>query len=457
MEKFLTIYTPKQLKKRIIWFITLRYLAVIGVFAVLTITEHLLKIKLPFVQLYLGNLLLVILNTLFLIYNRKLEFLREKEVYFKKANVFVNFQISLDLAMLTYFIHFAGGVENPFTFYYTFHMVIASILLSNKAAKNQAIFATVLLGSVIFGEYTSILPHFSLIGFSDISLSYQKIGYVSGIFFVIISTLFIVVYMTTSIVNKLRERDLVLYKVNGKLNDQDRLKSQYVLRVSHDLQSSLSAIQSCLKVVLSNMTGSISDRSREMITRAEQRCMGLLRFVHDLLDLSKMRALSETKKVHLLFSDIIKKVIEDLKPLLDEKKLNVTFENHINEYVLGNPDALTDMMDNLIINAIKYTPRGGKITISQQLSSDPGFIKLAISDTGIGILQENLPFIFDDFFRGNNAMILEKNGTGLGLSIVKHIVESHQGDIWVDSTLGGGTKFTFTLPKITQLGDHKIV
>ncbi|NQV18969.1 MAG: HAMP domain-containing histidine kinase [Armatimonadetes bacterium] len=451
MEKFLTIYTIEQFKKRIKWLIILRYIAVIGVFVVLSITMYMLNIKLPFVQLYLGNILLLVLNTLFVFVNQRLNFLKEKEDYFKKAHIFVNFQISLDLVILTFFIHFAGGVENPFIFYYIFHMVIAAIILSNKAAYYQAIFSTFLFGSIIVTEYFNILPHYSLIGFSNVSLNFQKFGYITGIFSVFVSTLFIVVYMTTSIVNKLREREIALCIVNEKLREQDRLKSQYVLTVSHDLQASLSAIQSCLKVVLSNFTGSISDRSREMITRAEQRCMNLLHFVKDLLDLSRMRALKEIDKEKILFEDVVNKVVENIKVIAEEKKLKLSLSNNNRDFVLGNSKALEEMMDNLIINAIKYTPKGGKITIAHQLSLDPGFIKVSVSDTGIGIQQKNLPFIFDDFFRAKNALMLEKNGTGLGLSIVKQIVESHHGEIWVESKLGNGTKFTFTLPKAISL------
>ncbi len=454
MEKFLKIFTIEKFKKRIKWLIILRYIAVIGVFVVLSITMYLLNIKLPLVQLFLGNILLLVLNTLFLFYNQRLNILKEKEDYFKKANIFVNFQISSDLVMLTYFIHFAGGVENPFIFYYIFHMVIAAILLSNKAAYYQAIFSTFLLGSIIMTEYFNIFPHYSLIGFSNESLNFQKFEYITGVFSVFVSTLFIVVYMITSIVNKLRERDIALCIVNEKLKEQDRLKSQYVLTVSHDLQAPLSTIQSCLKVVLSNFTGSISERSREMITRAEQRCINLLHFVKDLLDLSRMRSLKEQEKEKILFWNVVKKVVENLKVIAEEKKLKLSLGNNNKDFVMGNPKALEEMMDNLIINAIKYTPRGGKIAITHQLSLDPGFIKVSVSDTGIGIKQKNLPFIFDDFFRAKNALMLEKNGTGLGLSIVKQIVESHNGEIWAESKLGKGTKFTFTLPKTNSIGGN---
>ncbi|MCK5051121.1 MAG: HAMP domain-containing histidine kinase [Candidatus Cloacimonetes bacterium] len=452
MEKFLTIYTIEQFKKRIKWFIILRFIAIIGVFVVLLATKNLLNIKLPFFQLYLGNMLLLILNTFHLLYNQKLNYLKVKEVYFKKANIFVNIQISLDLVLLTYFVHFAGGVENPFTFYYIFHIVIASILLSNKAAYYQAIFSAFLFGSIILTEYLHILPHYSLIGFSTESLNFHTFGYIVGIFSVFVSTLFIVVYMTTSIVNKLWEREIALCEANERLREKDRLKSQYVLIVSHDLQASLSAIQSCLKVVLSNFTGSISERSREMITRAEQRSLSLLHFVKDLLDLSKMRALDETKKEKILFWKIVKKVAEKFNVIAEEKKLNLSLGNNSKDFVIGNPQTLEEMMDNLVINAIKYTPRGGKISIDHQLSLDPEFIKVSVSDTGIGIRQNNLPFIFDDFFRAKNALMLDKNGTGLGLSIVKQIVESHNGEIWVESKLGEGSKFTFTLPKANIIG-----
>lgn len=435
-------------KEKLRWLINLRWIAAVAVFIVITGVRYILNIELPLFPLYLGNFVLFFCNILFFFYHQQLELCEEKdEQFFRKANRFANIQISLDLVILTYLIHFSGGIENPFIFYFIFHMVIASILLSNKAAYFQATLAIVLLGTVIAGEYLKIVPHYHLSGFIHQELFLHP-RYLLGVFSVFISTLYITVYFATSIVNRLREQEKELIIANKKLADQDRLKSQYVLTVSHDLQSSLSTIQSCLKVVLSDLAGEISDKSKEMVARAEQRSRYLLQFVKDLLDLSKIRATKEIEKKLISLSEVINKVVEQLKPKTEEKKLSLSIENFAsNSSINANPDAMEQLLSNLICNAIKYTPRGGKILLNVQRStlSDP--VQVSIVDTGIGIPQEELPHIFEDFYRAKNAEQMEKYGTGLGLSIVKQIIESHNGEIWVESHVGGGSRFIFTLPK----------
>ncbi|MDD5686544.1 MAG: HAMP domain-containing sensor histidine kinase [Elusimicrobia bacterium] len=439
------------------WLINLRWIAVVVVFIVITFTRYVLEIKLPLIPLYTGNIVLFSYNILFFIYNRKLEFQKGTVTqYFKKANYFAKLQILMDLVALAYLIHFSGGVENPFIFYFIFHMVIASILLSNKAAYFQATLAVVLLGVIIAGEYLRVLPHYHLEGFFPVlsvgSELYLNPRYLLGIFSTFISTLYITIYFATTIVNRLRAEETELAVVNKKLEEQDKLKSQYVLTVSHDLQSSLSAIQSCLKVVLSDLTGAISEKSREMIARSEQRSQHLLHFVKDLLDLSKMRVDKEIEKKPVSLSEIVIKVVEQLKLKAEEKGLTISVGNFAgNTLISANPDAMEQLLINLTLNAIKYTPWGGKVALRITHSTLNNSVQVSIEDTGIGIPQEDLSHIFEDFYRAKNAEQMEKDGTGLGLSIVKQIINSHSGDIWVESEVGKGSKFSFTLPKIGKV------
>ncbi len=444
LRQFINLRWKENLK----WLVNLRWISVIAVFVVITATKYVLKIDLPLLPLYFGNLALLLSNILFFFYLQQLKSFDETDKnFFNKANRFANVQISIDLILLTYLIHFSGGIENPFIFYFIFHMVIASILLSNKAAYFQATLAVLLLGVVTIGEYSRNLTHHHLAGFVPEGLCLSP-KYLLGVFSVFVSTLYLTVYMATRIVNRLRMEEKELVIANMKLEQQDRLKSQYVLTVAHDLQSPLSTIQSCLKVVLSDLTGEISEKSREMVARAEQRTRYLLQFVKDLLDLSKIRAEKELEKKSVSLSEIINKVIGQLRPKAEEKQLVLVFKNSGNRTtVSANPESIEHLLFNLIDNAIKYTPWGGKITVEYQPATVDNYIQVSIIDTGIGIPQEELPHIFEDFYRAKNAQTFEKDGTGLGLSIVKQIIEAHNGKIWVESQVGKGTKFTFILPK----------
>ncbi len=446
MNDFEKIFLKSELKERLRWLITLRWIAAIAVFFAITITFYVLKIQIPLAPLYIGNSLLFIYNTLFFFYYKKLRSITEDRLFIKIATRFANIQIAIDLVMLTYLIHFIGGIENPFIFYFIFHMVIASILLSRKAAYFQAMAAIFYLGSSVFMEYIGLIPHYHPTGFIPFDQCRLNLIYISGVLFVFSTTLVLTVFMTTTIAHRLREREQELAVLNQKLAEQDRLKSQYVLTVSHDLQSSLSTIQSCLKVVLSDLAGEISEKSRELISRAEQRSTSLLHFVKDLLDLSRMRATREVEKRKVKFSEFIIQIINQLKIKAIEKRLELKTNISNSVIVYANPEALEELLVNLFINAIKYTPSGGKIHIQTQTSANQNFVEVSVSDTGIGIPDEDLPNIFNDFFRASNAEVLEKNGTGLGLSIVKQIIESHGGKIWVESQIGKGTKFSFTLP-----------
>jgi len=392
----------------------------------------------------LGNIALLLCNIVHCIYNLRLKTERNSQLWFKKTNRFTNTQIGLDLLILAYLIHFSGGLENPFIFYFIFHMVIASILLSNRAAYLQASITVFLLGMMITLERTQVFPHYHVDGFIDAEL-YNYPHFVFGLFTAFITTLYLTVYMATSIVNKLREREEQLAKANERLAEQDRLKSQYVLTVSHDLQTSLATIQNCLKVVLSDLTGPISEKAREMISRAEQRTLYLLHFIRDLLDLSRIKAMKDLEKRDLSFSQVVKKVIDQVKPRIEGKKISLELSIPENcSPVHANKDALEGLFINLVVNAIKYTPWSGKVGI-RIVEVKPECFHTMVWDTGIGIPQDELHKIFDEFYRAKNAEQMKKEGTGLGLSIVKEILKAHHGDIWVESEVGKGSKFVFTL------------
>ncbi len=443
------VYPPisrQELQERLRWLINLRWIASGAVFSIITISHLLLKVSLPLVPLYLGNLFLILVNAIFFFQERKFRFRKDGLEWTREALRFANFQITLDLLLLTYFIYFSGGLENPFLFCFVFHMVIASILLPQRDAYLQALGAVIFVGGMTLGEQAGLLPHYHLKGFFEGRKCYLTRGSSAGIFTVFSSTLFITVFLATSIVNKLREREEELSEANRKLQEQDRLKSQYVLSVSHDLQSSLSAIQSCLKVVLSNLTGEVSEKSREMISRAEQRSRYLLHFVRDLLNLSRIRASKELEKREVSLWELVKRVADYLRPRAKEKKISLKLENLTrNSTLLANPETMEELLMNLVVNAIKYTPWGGKVGI--ELREKGEFLQVVVWDTGIGIPPEDIPHIFEDFYRAENAIEMEKDGTGLGLSIVRQIVAAHGGDIWVDSELGKGTRFTILLPR----------
>lgn len=435
----------QDLRGKIRWFITLRWLAAAGLALVITGARFLLDIPLPLLPLYLGNLFLVVYNGICYAVNRRLQRQIDTPDWIDKAHRLANIQILLDLSLLTYLIYFSGGLENPFVFYYIFHMIISGILLTNRSAYLQATLASLLFGLLIAAQLLKLLPYHSL---SDAGAAAQAVsltGYI-GRFLAFSSTLYIAVYLTTTIVGKLHQRERELEVSNRLLAEQDKLKSQYVLIVSHDIQSSLSAIDSCLQTVLQGFTGTIGEKTRDMVQRANVRTRHLLRFVRDLLDISRMRTESEVPKERVNLVEVIEKEVELFRQQSRDRRIELSFDNLAGEVILqANRFSMEQLFNNLLSNALRYTPEGGRVSVTLKPADKKNIVEARIADTGIGIAPENLPQIFDDFYRAGNAKAFTENGTGLGLAIVKRIVELHNGEIRVESAVNRGTVFIFTL------------
>jgi signal transduction histidine kinase len=227
----------------------------------------------------------------------------------------------------------------------------------------------------------------------------------------------------------------------------DRAKSAFVQMVTHELRSPLSAVQSMLRVLEEGYVGPITSKQQDLIQRSKRRVSFLLALVNDLLDLAagKVEQLQGEKK-EVVLNETITKVIELIQTGAEEKGLELDMEIAEEPLVLiGIEDGLERVFMNLVNNAVKYTPAGGSVTVRAWSENDQ--IKVEVSDTGIGIPEEALPRIFNEFYRAKNAKAMEMEGTGLGLAIAKDVVEQHGGQISVRSIVGEGSTFYVTLPK----------
>ena len=230
------------------------------------------------------------------------------------------------------------------------------------------------------------------------------------------------------------------------LKKLDRIKTDFVSTVSHDLRSPLTAILGYVELI--DRVGSINDTQREFIRRVQTSVHSITDLVDDLLNLGRIEAGFDTRKEIIQLDQIIRISSEECSARAVEKDLKLIID--LQEQfppLYGNPIQIRQMIDNLLDNAIKYTLKG-VIKIAAKVEGSQ--VILQVIDTGVGIPLVDLPHIFDKFYRASNINTLQK-GTGLGLSIVKSIVENHQGRIWVDSVINQGTKFTIILP-LTETG-----
>ena len=231
------------------------------------------------------------------------------------------------------------------------------------------------------------------------------------------------------------------------LKELDKMKSEFIAMVTHELRAPIAAVEQQLNVILNKMAGEVTPKQEQLLSRAKERTKGLLALIKDLLDLSKIEAGKMVQfKEPLALQEVIQRVVDLMRAEAENKKIDLQFSS-LSQLSLIHADrnSMEGIFTNLVSNGIKYTPEGGKVWIT--LGEEGGFVKASVSDTGIGIKKEDLPRIFDKFYRVRSTATRQIVGTGLGLSIVKSIVDAHLGSISVESEEGGGTIFTVLLPK----------
>ncbi|NMB67172.1 MAG: GAF domain-containing protein [Chloroflexi bacterium] len=230
------------------------------------------------------------------------------------------------------------------------------------------------------------------------------------------------------------------------LKKLDRIKSDFVSTVSHDLRSPLTAILGYVELI--ERAGPVNELQRDFIHRVQTSVHNITHLVDDLVELGRIESGFDSRKEPVHLEQLIPLVVDQLKKQMDDKHQTLLLEvPEVLPPVFANPVQLRQMVENLLENASKYTHPGGIVTVHATLEDQQ--IILRFIDNGIGIPQVDLPFIFDKFYRASNANN-EMSGTGLGLSIVRSIVEAHQGRIWVESQPDEGSTFTVVLPVIQE-------
>jgi signal transduction histidine kinase len=239
-----------------------------------------------------------------------------------------------------------------------------------------------------------------------------------------------------------------------KLEESRRQFVRFLSVVAHDLQSPLVATQSILSYIADGYTGEITDGQQDLLQRGIRRIDELLMLITDLLEVPRIEAGQLGREMkELSLNEVVKQAVVGLDNVARQKGIELKVElPDASPQVYASGRRLQQVLNNLISNAINYTRDGTALVRVKESENE---ITLEVIDTGIGIPPDELPRIFDDFFRGKNA---GKKGTGLGLSISKRIIEAHGGKLWAESPCpetGKGSKFTFTLPKDGRSGHNR--
>ncbi len=245
---------------------------------------------------------------------------------------------------------------------------------------------------------------------------------------------------------KVKIRTKELSEALQEIQQISKRKTDFISAVSHELRTPLTSIKGYAAILLAGKLGDVPAAVKERLEKINQHSDDLTKLINDLLDISRIESgKAELKLEPLNLRDFMNKIIDLLQPQIKERQLKteLSLDPRLSP-LKADQHQLERVFINLIGNSIKFTPEGGAISISAKNVENS--VQVDISDSGIGILAKDLPHIFEEFYRSENAINEKIKGTGLGLSLVKSIITAHKGKIWVQSELNKGSTFSFTLP-----------
>jgi signal transduction histidine kinase len=245
-----------------------------------------------------------------------------------------------------------------------------------------------------------------------------------------------------------KKAERILLERQERLLEIDELKNNFISSVSHELRTPLTTILGYSEFLEDNIEGSLNQAQKHQVNQIQQAAVKLLKLVDDLLDFSKIE--SGTFRIDKRLTSVGPTVLESvnsLKVLARQKQVELLFVPPQKDYwVWLDTFRINQVIVNVVNNALRFTPPKGIITVS--ITEEPSALKITITDNGEGIAPEPLKRIFERFYQVQaTGQTRPSSGTGLGLSIVKALVEAHEGQVGVESTLGVGTSFWFTLPR----------
>ena len=429
------------LAESLFWLIRLRWFAVAGIFGAALVADRALGLDLPYARVRAIAGALGVYNLALRLYLGRAAAAAGPGLLNRLANA----QIPLDLLALTALVHFTGGGENPFSYYFVFHMIIASVLLSRRASYLQAGAALLLFLLMAGMEYSGRWAHYCAASAPQLCARADALRLL-GACAAFASTLFIAVYMATSIAQRLRLKEAHLRAANEQLREKDRIKSNYVLRVTHDIKEHLAAIQACLDPVLHGVTGEVPPAQRGLIQRSYDRTGKLMTFVKALLEITRIKLSRKMETGDFSLRKTAENAVSHVAERAAARKIRLTWSvGHGVDRLHGSQIYIEETIAGFLANAVKYTPEGGRVDLT--IGDAGASVLVRVTDTGMGIPADELPHIFEEFYRARNARAAERTGTGLGLSIAREVAQRHKGRVWAESREGEGSAFYLALPK----------
>lgn len=254
--------------------------------------------------------------------------------------------------------------------------------------------------------------------------------------------------------NEIEQHALELARAKEELERLDQFKSQFILTITHELRSPVSGAQSLVRTLIKGLAGEVSDKQKDVLIRIENRLNNLSELVDDLLTLAETKSTNLEQPLHSVDIDkILLNIVDTFSIEATQKGVQLRFRTTDGaSTVLANENGLQKIFNNLIQNAIKYTPTGGEVIV--EVKNNQQGVNVTVSDTGLGIPTKDMPHIGEEFYRASNVKKAGFQGTGLGVNIVFQYMRQFNGSVDLESKEGKGTIFTLFFPKDSGITGH---
>ncbi|MFA5052428.1 MAG: HAMP domain-containing sensor histidine kinase [Patescibacteria group bacterium] len=446
-ENILRLGEEEKLK-RLRWSVAVRYIMIVTV-SVITVVGYEVGFEFDLIGILIAATIGFIFNlTSSLVY---------RTVHYPKYWPY--FGVFLDMVVISVIVHATGGIESIFLALYLLQLVGTNVHFSGVAAPLNLIFGGGMLIGMVILEYHGILPHAS-------TIVLEQPLYLNQIYIFIMSLTMICLmgissYRSGYVVRSLQTVELELLKanqelarlnkiysqVNRRLKEVDQMKTEFISVASHQMRTPLSATKWVLRMILDGDMGPLNPQQEDLLNKGYQTNERMIQLINDLLNVSRIEeGRFQYRFVHTSLGELIENVVQEMFNTIKKKDIRFEYKKpaHPLPRVYIDAQKIRLVIQNLIDNAVKYTPQGGHVTVATK--TDPRQIIFSVADSGVGIPAREQGRIFSKFFRADNVIRMQTDGSGLGLFIVKNIVENHHGAVWFDSVEGKGSTFYFSLP-----------
>lgn len=438
------------IRKRNLWFIKLRYGAVLMLLILIFFPKYFLNIELSATQ---HNALIIITFSI-LIYNGLLHlvrrFLKHDAHRFNPLHLSI-LQMIFDLVALLLVVYYTGSVESPLVLFFVIHMIVGSLILPGFLIYAFAAAVIITIWLITIGEYYSVIHHHHVNGYLPFHL-HQDFNYVLAINISFAFSIFIVVLISNRMAKQLYIREQQLIESINKINTAEKEKQKYIMGVVHEIKTPLAAVHSYLDLVLQKFLGPLDNVVEEKLRRAKRRSDEAVELVNSILKISNMKLFDKISEESMTIGAIVKSTVASQMVNAKAKSVSVKVRDERKERipVKGDSFLIQIAISNIINNAVKYVDFEGKIEVV--IENKENNVLISVCDNGMGIPQKDLEKIFTEYYRASNIKNKNYEGSGIGLPVVKQIIEKHGGTVKVESPsyLGTsdkpGTCFIISLP-----------